>query len=51
VERLFSKRGAYGHYKDLLDKKGLLQDWYQFESAEERVLREWCRKKGLLLEC
>jgi len=43
VRKIFRKRGAYGRFKDLLDRKGLLQRWYDFENQrEEETLRRWC---------
>ena len=42
VQQIFSYRGAYRRFKDLLDHKGLLQSWYDFENQrEEEALREW----------
>lgn len=41
----FHKRGAYRRFKELLDDRGLLEDWYAFEKdATERVLRQWCEQ-------
>jgi len=43
VRQLFSKRGAYARFKDLLDRRHALDQWYDFEAkAEERALRMWC---------
>ena len=43
VRQLFSKRGAYARFKDLLDRRRALDQWYDFEAkAEERALRMWC---------
>lgn len=43
VQRIFQSRGAYGRFKDLLEYKGLLQSWYDFENRrEEEILRQWC---------
>jgi hypothetical protein len=43
VRRIFSKRGAYAKFKDLLMRRGGLDRWYDFEAtATERALREWC---------
>ena len=43
VQQIFSSRGAYARFKDLLDRKGALDQWYDFEAkAEERALRMWC---------
>lgn len=43
VQRIFSRRGAYARFKDLLVRRGKLDQWYGFESkAEESALRRWC---------
>ena len=43
VRQFFSRRGAYARFKELLDQRGALAEWYAFEAkAEERALREWC---------
>jgi len=43
VQAIFSRKGAYGRYKELLVQKGLLETWYEFEStAEKKALRKWC---------
>ena len=51
VSEIFSNRGAYRRFKDLLDHRGLLQNWYDFEShREEEALREWCRENDVVLK-
>lgn len=51
VERIFRKRGAYSKLKELLDSKGRLQAWYDFEnSREEEALRQWCADNGIKLD-
>lgn len=43
VQQIFQYRGAYRRFKDLLEQKGLLQSWYNFENQrQEQVLRQWC---------
>ena len=43
VRQIFNKRGAYARFKDLLDRRGALDQWYDFEAkAEERALRIRC---------
>jgi len=50
VEHFFRRRGAYRRYKNLLDSKGLLQRWYDFENQhEEKALREWCEDNEIAL--
>jgi hypothetical protein len=48
VTRIFSRRGAYGRYKNLLVQRGALDRWYDFSNrAEETALREWCEDNGI----
>lgn len=48
VANNFHQRGAYGRFKDLLERKGLLQTWYDFEAkATEVALRKWAAEEGL----
>jgi len=48
VESYFSRRGAYARFKDLLERKGALQAWYDFErEAEEKALREWAEGNSI----
>ncbi len=48
VRRIFRQRGAYGRFKDFLDRRQLLQPWYDFESAAtRRAIERWCRENGL----
>jgi hypothetical protein len=43
VRQFFSRRGAYARFKDLLEQRGALDQWYDFEAkAEDRALRMWC---------
>ena len=50
VELIFSGRGAYARFKDLLKRKGALDQWYEFEAkAEDRELRAWCELHGIEL--
>jgi hypothetical protein len=51
VQDIFSHRGAYRRFKDLLEHRRLLEDWYDFESRrEEEALREWCRENDIKLK-
>lgn len=51
VRQIFRKRGAYARYKDLLDEKGLLQRWYDFENDRQtQALREWCADNEIELD-
>ncbi len=42
VERIFSHRGAYGNWKDFLEDRTLLKQWYDFsENAKIEALKNW----------
>jgi hypothetical protein len=48
VANIFSKRGAYGRFKQLLESRRMLQRWFQFEATEtEAALRSWCEENNL----
>ncbi|HSB30396.1 MAG TPA: UPF0158 family protein [Candidatus Sulfobium mesophilum] len=43
VYSIFRSKGAYSRYKDLLEMKGFLDDWYKYENERQKVaLKEWC---------
>ena len=51
VHQIFSRRGAYGRFKDFLESKGLLQSWYDFEAEQQkRFLRQWCKDNNIELD-
>jgi hypothetical protein len=48
IAEFFRKRGAYGLFKEFLERKGCLEAWYDFEAkATELALREWAAEEGL----
>ena len=48
VQNIFRKRGAYSRYKELLEKRGLLQEWYDYEETKEsEALRQWCEENNI----
>ncbi len=50
VEQIFRKRGAYSRFKNFLETKGLLSDWYEFETeCTERAIRQWCTDNDITL--
>ena len=50
VQQIFRRRGAYGRFKDLLEQRGLLETWYEFENeSEKQALRQWCQENELEL--
>ncbi len=50
VVRFFQRRGAYSRFKDLLQTRGLLERWYDFENeTTDAALRAWCVENGIEL--
>jgi hypothetical protein len=50
VRSFFSKRGAYSRFKDFLEYKNRLKQWYEFENdATEKVLHRWAKDNGFEL--
>ena len=48
VYSIFRRKGAYSRYKDLLESKGVLEDWYKFENERQKAaLKEWCRENNI----
>ena len=51
VAQIFSRRGAYRRFRDLLVRERALDKWYAFEAAaRETALREWCAENGVAVE-
>jgi len=51
VAEIFSRRGAYRRFKDLLEREEALDKWWAFEqAAKEKALREWCAENGVAVE-
>jgi hypothetical protein len=47
VAECFRHKGPYARFKNLLEAKGLLQQWYKFEAnATDKALREWCAESA-----
>ncbi len=45
---IFRRCGAYRRFKDLLDRRDMLQRWYDFEEREtDKALRAWCEDIGI----
>lgn len=48
VREMFSHHGAYGRFKDLLDRHDSLDAWYKWEQARTyQALRAWCADNGI----
>ena len=51
VSKIFGNPATLGRFKDLLEYRGLLQSWYDFESnREEEALREWAMENKIELK-
>ncbi|WP_037008868.1 hypothetical protein [Pseudomonas sp. RL] len=51
VQDMFRRKGAYSAFKDRLARKGMLDQWYEYEAqAQRQALREWCEELGIDLE-
>jgi hypothetical protein len=43
VENIFKRKGAYSRFKSLLEKEGLLKEWYDYENKWRIIaLKDWC---------
>ena len=50
VCEIFSHRGAYARFKDLLERHESLDAWHQWETDQTRqALRAWCADNGITL--
>ncbi|MBI3985842.1 MAG: hypothetical protein HY343_02900 [Lentisphaerae bacterium] len=48
VHKFFTRPGAYARFKDFLDRRELLQAWYDFEAlAQREAIERWCKDNGL----
>lgn len=51
VAGFFSRSGAYASFKFLLERRGMLQQWYEYErKAIESVVREWCKDNNVEID-
>ena len=51
IDSIFRRKGAYSKFKALLERKGMVDKWYEFESeAHEKSLREWCEDVGIEID-
>ena len=48
VREIFSRRGAYARFRDLLEYRDAVEQWYEYEAgAQDRALREWCKDNDI----
>ena len=51
VYSIFHRKGAYSRYKNLLESKEALDEWYKFEKQRrEEALREWCQINNIAIK-
>ena len=52
VYSMFRKRGAYRRFKDLVERRDMLEEWYEFSASEvKKELMNWCEEIGVEVEC
>jgi hypothetical protein len=50
VRDFFSRRGGYRKFRALVERRHMLQRWYDFEKdAIHKALRDWCEVNGVEL--
>ncbi|MFN7573184.1 MAG: hypothetical protein ACK5TK_17380 [Betaproteobacteria bacterium] len=48
VRAMFHRRGAYGRFRALVERRGRTQAWYDYrDAAERRAMTEWVESNGL----
>jgi hypothetical protein len=48
VKGFFRRRGAYSRFKNLLQARGRLASWYEFENREtDQALLAWCAEHSI----
>lgn len=48
VYDIFRGRGAYSRFKSLLEHRGKLQQWHEYEeNSQKKALRQWCEESGI----
>ena len=51
IRGIFRSGGAYRRFKDLLERKGKLQAWYDFRDEQmTKALEQWCKDEGFEVE-
>jgi hypothetical protein len=48
VQELFRHKGAYRRFRNLIERRGVLQQWYDFEDkSKKEALHRWCEDNGI----
>lgn len=51
IQSFFTRTGAHARFKGYLEGLGLLEKWFEFESARAReALLTWCKDEGVRIE-
>jgi catechol 2,3-dioxygenase-like lactoylglutathione lyase family enzyme len=51
VRAMFQRKGAYSRFKTLLERRRMLERWYEYEAkATREALRDWCEDHGINLQ-
>lgn len=51
VYAIFRRKGTYSRFKDLLERKGVLDEWYTYEKKrQDEALKEWCRENSIAVK-
>lgn len=51
IHEIFSRPGAYARFRDLLENRGTLKQWYAFEEkAKGEALRAWCAEHAVEID-
>lgn len=46
----FRSQGAYSRFKELLESRGIINQWYEYErNAIEVALKQWCQEHDIQL--
>lgn len=50
IREIFSRRGAYARFKDLLEREEQLDAWYAYETEQtHQAIRQWCADNDIEL--
>jgi RIO-like serine/threonine protein kinase len=51
VYEIFRRKGAYSRFKDLVERRGKLQQWYEYEeNRKKEALRLWSIERGIQID-
>lgn len=51
IRKMFTRAGAYRRFRALLEDRGKLQQWYDYEeAAKAEALRAWCADNAIAID-